>query len=99
MASQTDRRAIQGVLGAIHETGNRRVSRKSGAALIGIGLANEGNTPENYGAGGTDTSTGTIVLWGVSFIGKTYTNQGGTTFTTPFSPAVASRRKPNLLAP
>src|SRR6266436_695602 len=40
------------------------------------------------GAGGTDTSTGTIVLWGVSFIGKTYTNQGGTTFTT--YPTVAS---------
>ena len=40
------------------------------------------------GSGGTDTSTGSIVLWGISFIGKTYTNQGGTTFTT--YPTVAS---------
>src|SRR4029077_16600707 len=34
------------------------------------------------GAGGTDTSTGTIVLWGRSFLGKTYTSYGGVTFTT-----------------
>ena len=40
------------------------------------------------GAGGTDTSTGTIVLWGMSFLGKTYTTDGGITFTT--YPTVAS---------
>jgi hypothetical protein len=40
------------------------------------------------GAGGTDTSTGTIVLWGRSFLGKTYTTYGGTTLTT--YPTVAS---------
>jgi len=40
------------------------------------------------GAGGTDTSTGTIVLWGTSFLGKTYTTYGGITLTT--FPTVAS---------
>jgi hypothetical protein len=34
------------------------------------------------GSGGTDTSTGTIVLWGRSFLGKTYTTYGGITLTT-----------------
>jgi hypothetical protein len=34
------------------------------------------------GAGGTDTSTGNIVLWGRAFLGKTYTTYDGSTFTT-----------------
>src|SRR6201993_684056 len=37
------------------------------------------------GAGGTDTSTGTIVLWGRSFLAKTYHTEDGSTFTTSAS--------------
>ena len=34
------------------------------------------------GTGGTDSSTGKIVLWGRAFLGKTYTTYDGSTFTT-----------------
>ena len=56
----------------------------NGRGCISCHLPHSGSA----GAGGTDTSTGTIVLWGRSFIGKTYKNEDGSTFTT--YPTVAS---------
>src|ERR1700745_4504130 len=35
------------------------------------------------GNGGTDASTGQVILWGRDFINQTYTTEAGNTFTTP----------------
>src|SRR6516164_7438348 len=44
------------------------------------------------GNGGTDASTGTVILWGRDFINQTYTTEFGNTFTVPATAAGFTNR-------